>query len=43
MAMWRVREACEKAKIELSTTMSNEVNLPFIAAGADGPKHLAFN
>ncbi len=43
MAMWRVREACEKAKIELSTTMSTEVNLPFIAAGADGPKHLAFN
>jgi len=43
MAMWRVREACEKAKIELSTTMSTEVNLPFIAGGADGPKHLAFN
>jgi len=43
MAMWRVREACEKAKIELSTTMSTEVNLPFIAAGADGPQHLAFN
>lgn len=43
MAMWRVREACEKAKIELSTTMSTEVNLPFIASGADGPKHLAFN
>ncbi len=43
MAMWRVREACEKAKIELSTTMSTEINLPFIAAGADGPKHLAFN
>jgi molecular chaperone DnaK len=42
MAMWRVREACEKAKIELSTTMSTEVNLPFIAAGADGPKHLTF-
>jgi len=40
MAMWRVREACEKAKIELSTTMSTEINLPFIAAGADGPKHL---
>ncbi|MCG7840884.1 MAG: molecular chaperone DnaK, partial [Methanomassiliicoccales archaeon] len=43
MAMWRVREACEKAKIELSTTMSTEINLPFLAAGDDGPKHLAFN
>jgi molecular chaperone DnaK len=43
MAMWRVREACEKAKIELSTTMSTEINLPFIASAADGPKHLAFN
>ncbi|MBN1110313.1 MAG: molecular chaperone DnaK [Methanomassiliicoccales archaeon] len=42
MAMWRVREACEKAKIELSTTMSTEVNLPFIAAGEEGPKHLTF-
>ncbi|HUT26939.1 MAG TPA: molecular chaperone DnaK [Methanomassiliicoccales archaeon] len=43
MAIWRVREACEKAKIELSTTMSTEINLPFLAAGDDGPKHLAFN
>lgn len=40
MAFWRVREACEKAKIELSTTMQTEVNLPFIASGASGPKHL---
>ncbi|HEY3420946.1 MAG TPA: molecular chaperone DnaK [Methanomassiliicoccales archaeon] len=40
MAMWRVREACEKAKIELSTTMSTEINLPFISADASGPKHL---
>jgi molecular chaperone DnaK len=40
MAMWRVREACEKAKIELSTTMSTEINLPFISADATGPKHL---
>ena len=40
MAMWRVREACEKAKIELSTTMSTEINLPFITADASGPKHL---
>lgn len=40
MAVWRVREACEKAKIELSTTMQTEVNLPFIASDASGPKHL---
>ena len=40
MAFWRVREACEKAKIELSTTMQTEVNLPFIASDASGPKHL---
>ena len=41
MAMWRVREASEKAKIELSTTMSTEINLPFISADATGPKHLS--
>ncbi|MBQ3684921.1 MAG: molecular chaperone DnaK, partial [Candidatus Methanomethylophilaceae archaeon] len=40
MAFWRVREACEKAKIELSTTMQTEVNLPFIFSDASGPKHL---
>ncbi len=40
MAFWRVREACEKAKIELSTTMQTEINLPFIASDAAGPKHL---
>lgn len=40
MAFWRVREACEKAKIELSTTMQTEINLPFISADATGPKHL---
>lgn len=40
MAFWRVREACEKAKIELSTTMQTEINLPFIASDKDGPKHL---
>ena len=39
-AMQRVREAAEKAKIELSTTMETEINLPFISAGAKGPKHL---
>lgn len=40
MAFWRVREACEKAKIELSTTMQTEINLPFITSDAAGPKHL---
>lgn len=40
MAMNRVREAAEKAKIELSTTMETELNLPFITADANGPKHL---
>jgi molecular chaperone DnaK len=42
MAMWRVREASEKAKIELSSTMSTEINLPFIA-DKNGPKHLAMS
>ncbi|MCL2890766.1 MAG: molecular chaperone DnaK [Methanomassiliicoccaceae archaeon] len=40
MAFWRVREACEKAKIELSTTMQTEINLPFISSDKNGPKHL---
>ena len=40
MAMQRLREAAEKAKIELSGEMSTNINLPFITAGADGPKHL---
>jgi molecular chaperone DnaK len=40
MAFWRVREACEKAKIELSTTMQTEINLPFISSDASGPKHM---
>ncbi len=40
MAFWRVREACEKAKIELSTTMQTEINLPFISSDTSGPKHL---
>ena len=39
MAINRVREAAEKAKIELSTTMETDVNLPFITADANGPKH----
>ncbi|MBI2482600.1 molecular chaperone DnaK [Candidatus Uhrbacteria bacterium] len=40
MAFQRLREAAEKAKIELSTVLETEVNLPFITATADGPKHL---
>jgi molecular chaperone DnaK len=40
MAMQRVKEAAEKAKVELSTTMETEINLPFISADADGPKNL---
>jgi len=39
-ALQRLREAAEKAKIELSTTMQTEVNLPFITADQNGPKHL---
>jgi molecular chaperone DnaK len=39
-ALQRVREAAEKAKIELSSTMETEINLPFITADASGPKHL---
>lgn len=40
MALQRLREAAEKAKIELSNTLETEVNLPFITADASGPKHL---
>ena len=40
MAMQRLKEAAEKAKIELSNVMETEVNLPFITADASGPKHL---
>ncbi len=39
-AMQRVREAAEKAKVELSSSMSATVNLPFLCQGADGPKHM---
>ena len=39
-ALQRLREAAEKAKVELSTTMQSELNLPFITADATGPKHL---
>ncbi len=40
MAMQRLKDAAEKAKMELSTTMETEINLPFITADASGPKHL---
>jgi len=39
-AVQRLREASEKAKIELSTTLTSDINLPFITATAEGPKHL---
>jgi molecular chaperone DnaK len=40
MALQRLKEAAEKAKIELSTTLQTEINLPFITADSSGPKHL---
>lgn len=40
MAIQRVREAVEKAKVELSSTLTTDINLPFITADASGPKHL---
>jgi cell division ATPase FtsA len=40
MALQRLKEAAEKAKIELSSAMETEINLPFITADASGPKHL---
>ena len=40
MAMQRIKEAAEKAKIELSSTLETEINLPFITATSEGPKHL---
>ncbi len=40
MALQRLKEAAEKAKIELSSTLQTEINLPFITADASGPKHL---
>jgi len=40
MALQRLKESAEKAKIELSTVMQSEINLPFITADASGPKHL---
>ena len=43
MALQRLREAAEAAKIELSTLMQTDINLPFITADASGPKHLAMS
>ena len=43
MALQRLRDAAEKAKVELSTVFETEVNLPFITADASGPKHLVMN
>ncbi len=43
VALQRLKEAAEKAKIELSSTTQTEVNLPFITADASGPKHLQIN
>ncbi|MDL2206784.1 molecular chaperone DnaK [Eubacteriales bacterium OttesenSCG-928-N13] len=40
MALQRLKEACEKAKVELSGVMTSNINLPFITADASGPKHL---
>ena len=43
MALQRLKEAAEKAKKELSSTMTTNVNLPFITATAEGPKHLTID
>ncbi len=43
MAMQRVRDAAEKAKIELSSTLDTQLNLPFLSATQEGPKHLALS
>lgn len=43
MAMQRLKEAAEKAKIELSSTLDTSINLPYITADASGPKHLQMN
>ncbi|MDD5155719.1 MAG: molecular chaperone DnaK [Candidatus Omnitrophica bacterium] len=43
MAMQRLREAAEKAKVELSSTLTTDINLPFITADASGPKHLTMS
>jgi len=43
MAMQRIREAAEKAKVELSSTLSTDMNLPFITADQTGPKHMTMS
>ncbi|HZI95653.1 MAG TPA: molecular chaperone DnaK [Candidatus Paceibacterota bacterium] len=43
LALQRIKEASEKAKKELSSTMQVEINLPFITSGASGPKHLSYS
>src|SRR6267143_129670 len=43
LALQRLKDAAEKAKIELSSTQTTEINLPFITADAGGPKHLSLN
>src|SRR5205823_985827 len=43
MALQRLKEAAEKAKVELSSVMQTEINLPFITADASGPKHLVLS
>jgi molecular chaperone DnaK len=43
MALQRLKEASEKAKVELSTVLQTEINLPFVTADASGPKHLQMN
>jgi molecular chaperone DnaK len=42
LALQRIKEASEKAKIELSSSMETEINLPFITSNADGPQHLLY-
>lgn len=42
LALQRIKESAEKAKIELSSSMETEINLPFISSNADGPKHLLY-
>ena len=42
LALQRIKESAEKAKIELSSSLETEINLPFITSGADGPKHLLY-
>ena len=42
LAIQRIKESAEKAKIELSSSLETEINLPFITSGSDGPKHLLY-